>query len=78
MVNWGYEREAIMKIIINTREELTFNFDEGTYSTDGGCEKFVYTILIKKDGGAQCGPTVTRAQWALIEDIQAAIKKSGI
>ncbi len=67
-----------MKIVIDTSKELTFNFDEGTYIGDGGTEKFVYTILVKKDGGgAQCGPTVTRAQWALIEDFQQAIKRAG-
>ena len=68
-----------MKITFDTSEELAFNFDEGTYVSDGGTEKFVYTILIKKGygRGAQCGPTVTRAQWALIEDFQQAIKKAG-
>lgn len=66
-----------MKITVDTAGAFSFNLDEGIYVTDGGCEKFVYTIFIKKDGGgAQCGPTVTRKEWALIEDIQAAIKKS--
>lgn len=65
-----------MKITVETAGSFSFNLDQGTYVSDGGCEKFVYTILIKKDGGAQCGPTVTRKEWALIEDIQAAIKKS--
>lgn len=66
-----------MNITINTEEGFAINLNEGTFVTDGGCEKLIHTIFIKKDGsGAKCGPTVTRKEWALIEDIQAAIKKS--
>jgi hypothetical protein len=66
-----------MNITFKTAEGFTLDLSEGNYVTDGGGEKFVFTIFIKKDGaGAQCGPTVTRKEWALIEDIQAAIKKS--
>ena len=66
-----------MNITLTTSEGFKVDLSEGTYVTDGGGDQFVYTIFIAKDGsGAKCGPTVTRKEWALIEDVQQAIKKS--
>ena len=67
-----------MNITFTTAEGFTLNSSEGTYVTDGGCEKYVYTIVVKKDGTAQCGPTVTRKEWALFDQVQSLVKNSEV